>query len=366
MFGALRLWRVFALVWFAPVVAAVGYPSGVYESAGGVREPGDNVVARTPRIEGQEGVLVRVAWGLCGDDLQCLADTIALNLDSAFALDLKVALAVGDGDLAPAGVKSRCQLFDFTFRDEPASICVPWDENYLADKVAMLNALAQFNVHPALSHVYFTAACSTNGFEGHCRVNEGEYVAAGYTPERLNSAYTAILQAYLDAFSSTPITFEAHAIFDRIDMWEALWSTGKTSGRVGVAAWWCSERLSQRGHDTVPVWSLVQEIAETTYAVCQTVGNFSSQPYRFSDSQLPIALDYGTESAWSLLDVDNAFTDTLDWVAGIAVHAGQTDLSPAFGAIEVWTEDLENPSFLPRLETYLDSPRLFTDGFEGF
>jgi hypothetical protein len=357
----------FALAALQPIsaLAIKPFPSGVYESAGPIRNGSDNVVARTPLIPGQEGVLVRVSWSLCGDDQNCLLEAIQLNLDSAQSLGLKVALGVGDGDMAPPAVKSRCQLFDFSFQGMPATMCVPWDSRYQADKAALLDALGQrFDSHPALAHVYFTAACSTNGFEGHCRVDPNSYTDAGYTAEVMATAYVAIMQMYLDAFATTPITFEAHSILDRVDHWDALWAAAASSQQVGVAAWWCAERLSLSGSETVPVWPLIQTIASSTYSVCQTVGSFSEQPWRFTDLNLNPPLDYGTEGDWNSIDVANAFADTLEWVSGIAVHAGQGALPAPFAAIEVWTVDMNNPSMQGALHDYLDAVLLFGDGFE--
>ncbi len=354
-----------ALLSQSAVGAPKPFPQGVYDSAGGIRLPGDDIVARSPRISGQDGILVRAGWNLCGDDMDCLLDTIELNLDSAAQLGLKVALAIGDGDHAPAATKSRCVLFDFLFRGEPASMCLPWDAAYLADKQVLIAALGErFDDHPALAHIYFTAACSSNGYEGHCRIDEVAYQAAGYTPALFNAAYSDILMSYLAAFARTPVTIELHAIFERVDMWETLWQIGQGSGRVGLAAWWCAERHSVRGFDTLPVWPLIQEAAAATYTVCQTVGNFSLQPYRFTDLQLTLPLDYGSESDWNALDVEKAFVESADWISGVAVHAGQSTLPLPFAAIEVWTEDLRNPSFQERLRGLLDADQLFLDGFE--
>ncbi len=41
-------------------------------------------------------MLVRAAWSLCQDDMNCLFDAVQLNLDTAQSLGLKVALAIGD------------------------------------------------------------------------------------------------------------------------------------------------------------------------------------------------------------------------------------------------------------------------------
>ena len=133
---------------------------------------------------------------------------------------------------------------------------------------------------------------------------------------------------------------------------------------MGLAAWWCAERLSLRGTDTVPVWPLIQQAAQGSYAICQTVGNFSQQPYRFSDSQLLPPLDYGSEGDWDLSDVIRAFDDTAAWISGNAVHVGQPSTIVPFAAVEVWSEDLRNPAFQPQLERLLDADPLFRSGFE--
>ncbi|MCB1642102.1 MAG: hypothetical protein KDI37_10245, partial [Xanthomonadales bacterium] len=263
------------------------------------------------------------------------------------------------------GVKSNCTLFPYTFRGEPATMCLAWDASYLADKRALIQALgARFDNHPALAHIYFTAACSSNGYEGHCRIDENQYTAAGYTPERFNQAYESILLDYMAAFPRTPITIELHAIFGRIDMWETLWDTGRSSGKLGLAAWWCGERLSLSGFDTVPVWPLIQQAAAESYAVCQTVGNFTEQPYRFTDLQLPVPLDYGVETDWDAADIERSFADTMAWVSGTAVNAGQPGLPLPFAAIEVWSQDLRNAALQERLATLLDGDPLFADNFE--
>lgn len=330
------------------------YPTGVYESAGPIRAPQDDTVAATPQIAGQDGVLVRVDWGLCDDDAACLLDTIQKNLDSAASRNLKVALAVSDGHTIPPAVKSACVTFPFVFNGENQTMCLAWDTNYLQAKQDFIRQLgARFDDHPALGYVYFTGACSTNGFEGHCRVDQSLYTNAGYNSTKLSDAYLQIMQAYVDAFPATPIAFEAHTLFGSSSVWSNVWNATKNGGRVGIAAWWCSERMTLNGADTVPVWPLVQQAATSSFAVCQTIGNFTSQPYRFSDDTL--ALDYGTQSVWTSTDAQNAFTDTLNWAAGTAVHAGQDTLITPFSVMEVWTTDLNNDTFSARLTNYLDN-----------
>lgn len=328
-------------------------PRGLYESAGPVRSAGDDTVSRSARIAGQEGVLVRVEWDLCGDDEACLLDAIEVNLDAAEALGLRVALGVADGDSAPPAVKASCETFDFVFSGTPRTMCLAWDPDYLAAKRAFVRRLgARFDSHPGLGYVYFTGACSTNGFEGHCRVDEAAYVAAGYTGARLADAYVSIMDAYVAAFPTTPIAFEVHALFESSEVWDAVWQSVASSGRVGVAAWWCSERLSVRGGDTPQVVPLLAAASAQSFTVCQTVGNMTNDPSSFSDAVL--GLDYGALGATDATDSENAFADTTAWARGDEVHAGQSATFPEFAVLEAWTVDVENPAFQARLATYPD------------
>ncbi len=318
-------------------------PSGVYESAG-LNDP----VGNAADSNALKGVLLRISWNVCGNDQLCLFDMIQEQLDKATTNNIKVALIIMDGDEAPDSVKENCTTFDFDKRGVPASMCLAWDANYLADKTAMVSALGlRFDSHPALAYVYFTGACSTNGAEGHCRVDQDAYSAAGYTPEKLTNAYLTIMDAYRDAFPITPIVFEVHAIFDSAQLWQNVWDNVAASGRVGVAAWWCAERLSVNGNDTVPVWSILQQAAQTSFTICQTVGNFTNQPYRFTDQSL--GLDYGEETLWDQTDSENAFQQSMDWIQGNAVHADQQEFVHRFNVVEGWTTDLKNPAFQQRL-----------------
>jgi len=318
-------------------------PLGVYESAG-INDPVGNAVD-SPALK---GVLVRISWKVCGDDLNCLYDTVQEQLDKALTSNLSVGLMIMDGDEAPDAVKAKCTTFDFMKRDIPASMCLAWDTAYIEEKTWLLDELgARFDSHPALAYLYFTGACATNGAEGHCRIDESAYTLAGYTPSRLINAYKAIMSAYRTAFPTTPIIFEAHTIFDSVEPWQSLWDQESSSGRVGVASWWCSERLSVNGNETQPVWNIVQEAAQTSFAICQTVGNFTNQPYRFSDPSLD--LDYGVETEWNIDDSINAFEQTLNWAQGFNVHVGQPSVINRFSVIETWTVDLKNPDFQDKL-----------------
>lgn len=326
-------------------------PSGVYKQIGGIRSPTDNPVQAVSVTDVVHGFGLSVPWDLCGDDEACLFDAIRATLDSAEARGLSVALAIADGANVPPSVKAGCELFSFTFRNVTETMCLAWDPVYLAEKTSFVRRLgAAFDGHPALSYFYFTGPCSTNGVEGHCRVEQNAYTQAGYTSTRLVDAYTEIMRAYVEAFPTTPLAFEVHAIFDDDSPWSDLWQEFGPSGRVGVAAWWCAERLSVAGAETASVFSLVQLAASTSFSVCQTVGSMSQDPWRFSDASL--GLDYGTQDAFTSSDVEHAFTDTMDWIEGQAVHAGQAAPIVPFTVLEAWSADADEPTFQSRLAAH--------------
>ncbi|MBV1876516.1 MAG: hypothetical protein KUG79_02625 [Pseudomonadales bacterium] len=320
-------------------------PFGVFESAG-INDP----VGNAPDSTALKGVLLRINWNDCAsdDNIDCVLDQVQQQLDAATDAAIQVNLIIMDGDSAPDFVKDSCVTFAYEKRGELAEMCLAWDLNYLAHKQALVGALGErFDSHPALALMYFTGACSGNGAEGHCRVDEVAYTAAGYTPEILSAAYKTIMDMYRAAFPTTPIAFEVHEIFNSADLWQNLWDHVAESKRVGVAAWWCSERLSVNGADTVGVFPIVQEAALNSFSVCQTVASFTGEPNRFTD--ISLGLDYGASDEFSVADSQLAFDQTLDWIQGLDVHVGQPAVIERFSVVEIWSQDLKNEDFQNRL-----------------
>ncbi|MBV1959471.1 MAG: hypothetical protein KUG53_01940 [Pseudomonadales bacterium] len=318
-------------------------PYGIFESAG------MDAVARAVDSPASVGVLVRHNWNECGDVVNndCLIAVIQEELNAAEDKGLLVNLIIMDSDSAPDYVKDRCEVYHFEKLGVPARMCLPWDDNYQEDKQALVTALGQFDTHPALALMYFTGPCSANGAEGHCSAEEDLYTEQGYTPELMAESYRTIMDMYRNAFVTTPIAFEVHEIFDSADLWQSVWDHVASSGRVGVAAWWCSERMTISGNNTVGVWPIVQAAAESTFSVCQTIGQFTDQPWRFSDVSL--GLDYGQNDSFTEENSLNAFLDTINWAQGFEIHAGQDDLILPYSVIEVWPNDLKNEAFEERL-----------------
>lgn len=332
----------------APPLNLKMYPSGLFVSVGGAKTSDDDMIGIYTN-KTVTGVLISVPWNLC--DQNCLLDFIDRQLTKAEANGLKISLTVMDGMNAPDTLKAKCSAFSFDFRGIPATMCLPWNAEYLIEKKNLIAALGQrFDSRSGLAYMYFTGACSSNGNEGHCRVDQAAYTSAGYTNAKLIDAYTQVMTAYLSAFPTTPIAFEAHAIFDSPEPWQSLWQAFKASGRVGIASWWCAERLSIIGNETALVWPLFLEAAQQTFTICQTVGSLTNTPYRFSEPSL--GLNYGTETAWTNTDSLNAFTDLMDWIEGKAVHAGQINVIPRYKVMEPWHSEVKNSAFAERLQQF--------------
>jgi len=104
--------------------------------------------------------------------MDCLLDTIEADLDAVLNAGIKASLIIVDGPQAPDFVKNRCDTITYTMRGSPATMCAAWDTNYLEDKQTLITALGQrSDNHPALAYMYFTGVCSSNGAEGHCRID---------------------------------------------------------------------------------------------------------------------------------------------------------------------------------------------------
>ena len=81
--------------------------------------------------------------------------------------------------------------------------------------------------------------------------------------------------------------------------------------------------------------------------MCQTVGNFTLQAWRFTD--VALGLDYGQADESTDVQILNAFNDTINWAQGWEIHANQTEMIVPYSVIEVWTKDVDNPDFQNRL-----------------
>ncbi len=414
------------------------YPKGIFVSEGGAKiisgsseaanlvesagtEPKKCITRNGVEECAKDGVLVSVPWDLFEGQatgvnieqydimLNKLINYIELQLDNAEdpANDLQIALIISDGDSAPQYVKQKCDeslgLFNFTFSNPnlgsvASSMCLPWDPAYLAEKKKVVDAIGRnFDHRKGLAYVYFTGPCSTNGNEGHCRISKTDYAAAGkdannrYTESRMNQAYIEIMSYYLNAFPTTPITMEAHAMFRSTttsDMtahvFEAVWQQYRSTKRLGISAWWCAERLSVDDVETYLVWDILQQAAAETFTVCQPVGKVTGEPYRFTalnkvnyftgvtfnlnfGSYLEQPLGYSeadynnyyNTTTKTVIDLNkkiasenNVFNDFMNWMTGKAHHAGQNENIHRFSVMEPWTADFNNSEFT---ESFIDN-----------
>jgi hypothetical protein len=111
-----------------------------------------------------------------------------------------------DGIAIPQWVKDKCETFDYTIRNEPATICLPWDPKYLCYKQVLVEELAiHFDSHPNLAGVYLTYAIMGNGAEMHWRVDKADYTVVGYTANRSLQKHNDAMDMYANSFKKISV-----------------------------------------------------------------------------------------------------------------------------------------------------------------
>lgn len=312
-------------------------------------------VSISPHIDGQ---LVRTQMDICGDDMAALARTLRANLD-ALEEGKRAILVINQGPSLPTSIVEGCQSFPVEFAlggGEPTTedFCVPWDERYQADlRAALQDEIAPMvDGHPALVGVYFAISTMTNGVEMHMRIPRAD-LPAEPNEGAFTQAYLDVMDIYQEAFS-VPILFEAgHCIFDvrgaeGVDCETPLALYRHTRdtygvGNVGVALWNCAERFwvqedSQERH-VLPL--LLEATADGVGMGCQTVGNFTRDACRFSDTDVG---DFGTSTGGlgggncdadaPSFDPEGACVSTMRWFAG---ELQSSEASPRI--VGTWTEN---------------------------
>lgn len=309
-------------------------PKGIYHSAGVlVAGRGDSGLV-TKDINSQDfisGTLVRVGWSKVNpSEGQFDFGIIANELAQAGRYNNSVSLAILDSNETPEYVLRACKNFSFTFRGtQKFRTCLPWDANYQKFKRELITELGeQFDNHPNLAGVYFTYAAMTNGVEMHWRVSEAEFKAAGYTPELLLKSYNTVMDMYAAAFKQTSVIMEVHTVFQddylAENAYEHCYDT--LSKRCGVAIWWCSSRMATNSREAeYKVYPVAKKAVKQSFAVCQTVGNFSTSPDRFDSGQ-----------GWS---TEKAFEHEMDFF-----------IKEGFRNFELWSKDIKNPALVKRMK----------------
>ena len=307
-------------------------PSGIYNSAAIKGRNGNTSLAVTPAINNIDvvsGTLVKVRWSAINPspgvfDLSIIAE----ELEAAEELDTDISLIILDSKEMPQFVLDACETFDYAFRGLPEQTCLPWDTEYLNYKEAMVQAVGEMaDGRDVLRYVYITYAAMTNGAEMHWRVSEADFTAAGYTPDKLINAYNRVTDMYASAFPTTPLTMEVHTVFNSDALAANTYAhcSEITGERCGVAIWWCASRLATNPSSSeYAVFSLAQQAAEESFAVCQTLGSMTDQPERFSNAPGASSLE--------VFDAETAFF-----------------LGEGFSVFELWTSDIRNDAMQQRL-----------------
>ena len=264
------------------------HPQGNYVSASSSTATKEAVDPALVNLDFVDGTLVRVLWSLVNTgDGQYDWTIIDRELAAAKANNSFITIAIPDSKSMPQFVLDSCEQFNYEFRREAVKTCLPWDTDYLEAKGKFVAALgSRYDDDENVSGVYFSYAAMGNGLEMHWRVDENEFTDAGYDAELLGLSYQAVFDSYADAFPTTAIMLEVHEVFNSPDLAANAYDYcyGRIGERCGVAAWWCASRMVNDPNSAeFSVSRVVLQAAVQSFAICQTIGNFTDQPDRFGD-----------------------------------------------------------------------------------
>jgi hypothetical protein len=316
-----RLFRTCSVV----LALAVGMPSaraqdpaGLFCSCPPTLTTGSGSVL--PSLTGKDflaGFLVRIGWS----DLEPQKGAYAWALpDSQFArarrAGKRVTLAIVNGPMAPAWLSADgAQSFSYSFRGSTTTMPVPWDPVHLARWTDLIRRVGErYRAEPHLALVHMTHA-TANGFEMQLPftpTDQSNWHAIGFSHRRVIDAWKTVMDAFRDAFPTTPLDVDVHPVLasDSVSRGVVEYGSRSIGRRFGVfAAWW-----SQR--NTVvyaPQYQLLLGGVDSSFAGVQLVASGTTDSAQFGAGGLPAALDLAQQNG---------------------IHYW-----------EVWNQDLLNPAF---------------------
>ncbi|MGH8093367.1 MAG: beta-galactosidase [Chthoniobacterales bacterium] len=194
-----------------PARATPQVPSGVFSIANSGKQPQAAVLAN-PDVD---GVTLRQDWA----SLEPTEGTFDFSfLDTAVAsvgaVGKKVLLRIGTQSGKPGWVTTAVQnaggsFFTFTAHGATTTIPVFWDATFLAKKTAMIAALgAHFAQNPTVAVVVasFANATSEDWNVPHTPPDVLNWLALGYTSDKLIGAGQTIIDATMTAFPNQIVT----------------------------------------------------------------------------------------------------------------------------------------------------------------
>ena len=318
-------------------------PTGTWHSAAIFEDPAkipDVTLLHEPHVDGE---LVRMKWSTVNPAKGEYDFAVLHQMKELAELHGKdFSIAIADAFNAPAWVIAESATFDYPFQftkdDPPVPIIrtapLVWDVKYLEYKKDLIDALgAEVDDVPNLKLVYFTSADMTNGVERHWRVDEADYIAAGYTFAKALQAGKDVFDMFAAAFIKTKLAMEGHTVFGSIDLFEQLYDYGfsQIGTRLGIGNWWQATRiaLNLTGNEAdAAAWPVsIRAYNQGSFIMGQTVGKLSDNT-RFDEDAL------GVSQGWTLTETYTNETDF--FVKGINADGVKA-------TVEFWTSDLKDP-----------------------
>lgn len=247
-----------------------------------------------------DGIALRTEWNMIEKtngtyDWSYLDRTIA----AAAAAGKKVSLSVAAGADAPSWLYTiGAKSFIFTANGVTEKLPVPWDAVFVSQWTEFVQALgARYATNPAVVLVKITGinATTPETMLPRTSADNANWVAAGYTPQKVESAWLTIADAFAQAFPRQQVSLiTVPSSFPPID------ATGKITTKSGddvLARALIADGISRYGrHFTVEnhglstfwVAGTVQTAAAQVNTGYQTLWNVTNDTtYRMTQGQTP-------------------------------------------------------------------------------
>jgi len=192
--------------------SAQAFPKGVFSLSNADR-PANDTVLNNPDVT---GVSIRQGWASL-EPAEGVFDWTFLDSEvaRAAAAGKRVMLRIGTAQEArPAWVTTAVRnaggtFFSFVDNGVPTTIPVFWDPTFLAKKTAMITALgAHFTNNRAITVVVasFANCCSEDWGVPHTPTDIANWLAAGYTSDKMLDAGRTLIDATMAAFQNQYVT----------------------------------------------------------------------------------------------------------------------------------------------------------------
>ena len=295
-----------------PAIVETTYQiAGTYCSCGLTSEKASSINRDTEGLDYLDGVLVRISWTNLNPQVGIYDwSYIDEQIEYANTRGIKITLAVMNGPYAPKWLADEGAIFiDYVIRNDSRSLPLPWDEVYLSYYKEFIAALGErYKDSDTIALIHMTNA-TTNGFEMQYNFStekEAEFQSTGYSESALIDSWKGVIDAFANAFPSTPIDIEVHPVFFSDEVPDQVVDYGlKTYGKqFGVFAAWWSEHNAMNVY--TGAYSLIQRAQQESFASLQMVSAVDVGSNPITTAEFTAALELAISNGIYYIEIWNA------------------------------------------------------------